>query len=110
MLNNAATAVELNDSFHALAHPVRRAIVGRLAEGPMTVGAASRGVGVSKPAVSRHLRVLEDAGIVERVVQGRTHLLTLCTHPLADAGRWIDSHRRLWERKLDVVADFLETT
>lgn len=108
MLNNAAMPETLDGSFHALAHPVRRAIVGKLASGPMSVGAASRGVGVSKPAVSRHLRVLEDAGIVERAVHGRTHVLTLCTHPLTDAAGWIDGHRRLWESKLAVVTEFLE--
>jgi DNA-binding transcriptional ArsR family regulator len=109
MVNNVATR-ELDGSFHALAHPVRRAIVGRLAAGPATVGEASRDAGVSKPAVSKHLQVLEDAGLVNRVIRGRTHVLTLRANPLADAAAWIEGQRRLWERKLDVIADFLEET
>lgn len=102
MVNNNQS-LALDESFHALAHPVRRAIVGRLANGPATVGEASRNAGVSKPAVTKHLQVLEAAGIINRVVHGRTHLLTLRTHPLADAAAWIDGQRPLWERKLDVI-------
>lgn len=107
MVNNLRSR-ELDSSFHALAHPARRAIVGRLAGGPATVGEASREAGVSKPAVSKHLHVLEAAGIVNREIRGRTHVLTLQTHPLADAVEWIDGQRRLWERKLDVLAAYLE--
>jgi DNA-binding transcriptional ArsR family regulator len=81
-----------------------------LANGPATVGEASREADVSKPAITRHLRVLEDAGLVNRVVRGRTHVLTLRTHPLLDAASWIDGQRRLWERKLNVIAAYLEET
>lgn len=105
---NSLSVAELDRSFHALAHPVRRAIVGRLAGGPATVGDATRNAGVSKPAVTKHLRVLEDAGIVGRTVRGRTHILTLRDHPLADASRWIEGQRRLWERKFAIVGDCLE--
>jgi DNA-binding transcriptional ArsR family regulator len=107
VVNNLPIA-ELDRSFHALAHPVRRAIVGRLVGGPASVGDATRGAGVSKPAITKHLRVLEDAGIVGRTVRGRTHILTLQAHPLAEASKWIEGQRRLWERKLDIVGDYLE--
>lgn len=107
MVNNKSVA-ELDRSFHALAHPVRRAIVGRLAAGPATVGDATRDAGVSKPAITKHLRVLEHAGIVGRTVSGRTHILALRDHPLADASEWIEGQRRLWERKFDIVGDYLE--
>lgn len=107
---NQASPAELDRSFHALAHPVRRAIVGRLADGPATVREASRGAGVSKPAVTRHLHVLEEAGIVDRAVHGRTHVLTLRSVPLAEAASWIEDQRRLWERKLDIIAAYLEET
>lgn len=100
----------LDRSFHALAHPVRQAIIGAPVNGPATVGEATRGAGVSKPAVTRHLRVLEDAGIVNRVVRGRTHVLTLDAHPLADGAGWIEGQRRLWERKLEIVTAYLEET
>jgi DNA-binding transcriptional ArsR family regulator len=104
---NAPTPV-LDDSFGALAHPIRRAIVERLADGPATVGDATHGFGVSKPAISRHLRVLEEAGLVVRAVEGRTHRLRLDDRPLADAAAWIDRQRALWERKFDVVDRWLE--
>ena len=64
--------------------------------GPATVGEATRGVGVSKPAVTKHVAVLEQAGVVTRTVQGRTHRLALRERPLADASDWIERQRRLW--------------
>ena len=67
----------VNDPFRALAHPIRRGIVERLAAGPATVGEVTRGFGVSKPAISKHLKVLEETGVVSRVVEGRTHRLSL---------------------------------
>ena len=61
-----------NDTFTALAHPIRREIVQRISGGATTVGEASRGLGVTKPTISRHLRLLEEAGVVTRMVEGRT--------------------------------------
>jgi len=104
---DARDAPDLDRSFHALAHPVRRAIVGRLCRGPATVAEAAVGARASKPAVTKHLRVLEDAGIVHRSVRGRTHVLTLHPEPLTRASGWIEAQRSLWQRKLDVVAAFL---
>jgi DNA-binding transcriptional ArsR family regulator len=97
-----------NDTFTALAHPIRREIVQRLSAGTTTVGEASRGLGVSKPTVSRHLRLLEEAGVVTRVVEGRTHRLGLRPEALADAAEWIEAQRSRWERLFDVVGDYLE--
>jgi DNA-binding transcriptional ArsR family regulator len=97
-----------NDTFSALAHPIRREIVERLSGGAATVGEASRGLGVSKPTISRHLKLLEDAGVVTRVVDGRTHRLGLRPEALADAAGWIDQQRTHWERLFDVVGDYLE--
>ena len=99
-MNNHA---ELDRSFTALSHPVRRAIVERLVDGPTTVGAASRGLGVSKPAVTKHLKVLEGAGVVSRSVRGRTHVLRLEPRPLREASAWIELHRSLWEAKFEAV-------
>jgi DNA-binding transcriptional ArsR family regulator len=97
----------LDRSFGALAHPLRRAIVERLAAGPASVGEATRGFPVSKPAVSRHLRVLEDAGVVVRAIEGRRHTLRLARDPLDGASEWIERQRALWERKFDVVEQYL---
>jgi DNA-binding transcriptional ArsR family regulator len=97
-----------NDTFTALAHPIRREIVERLSAGAATVGEASRGLGVSKPTISRHLRLLEEAGIVTRTIDGRTHRLGLRPETLADAERWLEARRSRWERIFDVVGDYLE--
>ena len=94
---------QLDRSFLALSHPVRRTIVERLAHGPATVAEATRGVAVSKPAVTKHLKLLEDAGVITRRVEGRVHRLTLRARPLEDAERWLESHRALWEAKFDAV-------
>ena len=94
---------QLDRSFSAFAHPVRRAIVARLALGPATVGEATGGLGVSKPAVTKHLKVLEEAGVVRRAVEGRTHRLSLEPQPLGDASAWLELHRSLWEAKFDAV-------
>jgi DNA-binding transcriptional ArsR family regulator len=93
----------LDRSFLALSHPVRRAIVKHLVSGPATVGAASGGLGVSKPAVTKHLKVLEDAGFVTRTQAGRTHVLRLETRPLREASEWLELHRSLWEAKFEAV-------
>jgi DNA-binding transcriptional ArsR family regulator len=97
-----------NDTFEALAHPTRRRIVERLSGGAATVGEATAGLGVSKPTISRHLKVLESAGVVTRVVEGRNHRLALRPEALAAAGEWIDGQRARWERLFDVVGDYID--
>ena len=97
-----------NDAFTALAHPTRRVIVERLSGGSATVGETSRGLGVSKPTISRHLKLLEEAGVVTRVIDGRTHRLTLRPDALADTAGWIEQQRARWERLFDVVGEYLE--
>jgi DNA-binding transcriptional ArsR family regulator len=98
----------VNDPFRALSHPIRRGIVERLAAGPATVGVATAGLGVSKPAISKHLRVLEETGVVTRVVEGRTHRLSLEPAALDEAANWMDRQRVLWGRLFDVVDDYLK--
>ena len=85
---------ELDRSFLALSHPVRRAIVERLVAGPASVGQASGGLGVSKPAVTKHLKVLEDAGLVGRTVKGRTHVLRLEQHGMKHEDALAEATRR----------------
>jgi DNA-binding transcriptional ArsR family regulator len=97
-----------NDVFKALAHPLRRDIVERLSGGVATVGEATRGLGVSKPTVSRHLKMLEEAGIVSRVIDGRTHRLALRPEALVETSDWIERQRERWERLFDVVGEYLE--
>lgn len=99
--------MQLDRSFAACAHPIRRGIIERLAVREMTVGEATADFGVSKPAISRHLRVLEDAGAIVRVIDGRTHRLQLSARALEDAQAWMDRQRELWERKFAVVDEYL---
>jgi DNA-binding transcriptional ArsR family regulator len=91
----------VNDSFKALAHPIRRGIVERLTAGPATVG-------VSKPAISKHLKVLEESGVVTRVVEGRTHRLSLEPRVLDEAAEWMERQRVIWTRMFDVVDEYLK--
>ncbi len=98
----------VNDPFKALSHPIRRGIVERLAAGPATVGDATGGFGVSKPAISKHLRVLEETGVVSRVIDGRTHRLSLQPRAMGEAADWMDEQRAHWERLFDVVDEYLK--
>ena len=97
-----------NDSFRALAHPIRRGIVERLATGPATVGEATEGFDVSKPAISKHLKVLEETGVVSRSIEGRTHRLSLQPGVLEEASEWLERQRAIWTRLFDVVDDYLK--
>ena len=98
----------VNDPFRALSHPIRRGIVERLAAGPAAVGDATGGFGVSKPAITKHLRVLEETGVVRREVAGRTHRLSLEPAVLSEAADWIDRQRALWGQLFDVVDEYLK--
>ena len=98
----------VNDPFKALSHPIRRGIVERLAAGPATVGEATAGFGVSKPAISKHLKVLEETGVVTRVVDGRTHVLSLEPRAMVEAADWMDRQRAVWGRLFDVVDEYLK--
>jgi DNA-binding transcriptional ArsR family regulator len=97
-----------SDPFTALAHPTRREIVERLSRGSATVGEATGDLGVSKPTISRHLKMLEEAGLVTRVIDGRTHRLALRPEALAETSDWIETQRARWERLFDVVGEYLE--
>jgi DNA-binding transcriptional ArsR family regulator len=72
------------------------------------VGDATAGFGVSKPAISKHLKVLEETGVVTREVEGRSHRLTLDPSALAEAADWMDRQRAQWARLFDVVDDYLK--
>ena len=70
---------------------------------------ATHGFGVSKPTISKHLRILEGAGVVERSIEGRTHRLWLKPEALFSAATWFDNQRTVWERMFDAVADVLDS-
>ena len=98
----------VNDPFRAISHPIRRGIVERLGAGPATVGEATRDFGVSKPAITKHLKVLEETGVVTRTIEGRTHRLELELAVLGEVAEWMDRQRAHWGRFMDVVDDYLK--
>jgi DNA-binding transcriptional ArsR family regulator len=98
----------LSQTFSALADPTRRAIVLRLAAGEATVGELAKPFDVSSPAISRHLRVLEQARLIERRVDARWRVCSLCRDRLAEAERWIKDARLFWERGFDRLEALLE--
>jgi len=100
--------LELDAVFAALAHPIRRAIIERLAEGECTVGELAEPHKVSLPAVSQHLRVLEDAGLLDQTPDGRVRRCALKVAPLSAAFGWIVQYRLFWEDRLDEVARKVE--
>jgi DNA-binding transcriptional ArsR family regulator len=88
----------LSQTFTALADPTRRAIVARLTAGDATVGELARPFDISGPAISRHLRVLEEAQLIERRVEAKWRVCSLRRDRLAEAERWINNARQFWER------------
>lgn len=98
----------LDRVFHALADRTRRAMLGRLARGPASVGALATPFAMSRPAASKHLKVLEGAGLVTRVVEGRAHRCTLHAAALADAERWLAHYRDFWRDTLAALARHAE--
>jgi len=100
----------LSGVFSALADPTRRAILARLALGETSVGELAEPFAMSLPAVSKHLKVLESAGLLVRERQGRVHLLQINAAPMRDAAGWIERYRQFWETSLDALAGYLERT
>jgi DNA-binding transcriptional ArsR family regulator len=101
-------AAYLDATFAALADPTRRAILTRLARGEAAVGDLAEPFAISLPAVSRHLRVLERARLIERRVDAQWRVCRLRPGALRDAAHWIDRYRRFWEERLDDLAALLE--
>jgi len=98
----------LTQTFSALADPTRRAIIARLAAGEATVGEIAKRFEISGPAISRHLRVLEGARLIERKVQARWRVCSLRRERLAEAQLWIDEMREFWTKGFDRLEALLE--
>ncbi len=99
----------LDAVFSALGDPTRRAILAQLADGGASVSALAAPHEMSLPAVSKHLGVLEKAGLVRREKTGRVVRCRLEADPLKGAADWISEYRRFWEEQLDALAGYLET-
>ena len=98
----------LDRTFGALADPTRRRILAQLAKGAECVTGLARPHAMSLAAVSKHLIVLEKAGLVKRHRHGRVHSLTLEAKPMREAQAWIDRYRKFWEGNLDQFEKYLE--
>jgi DNA-binding transcriptional ArsR family regulator len=93
--------------FGALSDPIRRGMLTRLTRGSCSVSELGAPYPVSAPAISKHLRVLETAGLIDRWKSGRVHYCRLLANPLRHAGDWIDEQQRFWEQQFDALDDFL---
>jgi len=105
---NPSTSDALSATFVALSDPTRRAILSRLAKGEAAAGELARPFRISAPAISRHLRVLADAGLVERRVEARWRIYRLRAAGLRAADDWLAQYQQFWEVSLDRLVDYVE--
>src|ERR1051325_8886948 len=104
MVKQRRAGPDLDSVFAALAHPIRRAIIERLSAGDCAVADLAKPPALSAPAISKHLRVLEDAGLLEQTPDGRVRRCALVAAPLSAAFAWIVQYRLFWEEALDALA------
>lgn len=102
------TAARLDATFAALADPTRRAILARLARGQATVSELVTPFKLSQPAISKHLKVLEKAGLISRGRDKQRRPCRIEPRPLAEANEWLENYRRLWEANFERLDDLLE--
>jgi DNA-binding transcriptional ArsR family regulator len=99
---------QLSTVFSALADPTRRAILGRLATGEATVNALAEPFDISLPAISRHLKVLEGAGLISRTRSAQSRPCRLEAAPLGEASGWLEEYRGFWDGSFDRLAEHLD--
>jgi DNA-binding transcriptional ArsR family regulator len=99
----------LNRTFAALADPTRRRILAHLAQGDQRVTRLAKPHAMSLPAISKHLRVLEKAGLLRRRRYGRVHEMRLDARPLRQAAQWVEEYRKFWQGSLDRLSKYLES-
>ncbi len=98
---------QLSETFSALADPTRRAMVARLTKGEASVQELAKPFKMSLPAISKHLKVLEKSGLIERSRVAQSRPCRLKTAPLKDAVEWMEHNRKIWEDRLDRLEDYL---
>jgi DNA-binding transcriptional ArsR family regulator len=103
------TPDRLDSTFAALADPTRRAILARLAAGTTSVTELAQPFDMSLPAVSKHLKVLERAGLIERSREAQSRPCRLAAAPLKDVADWVERYRRFWEERFDRLDAYLHT-
>jgi DNA-binding transcriptional ArsR family regulator len=107
--HRAAAADRLDAVFHALGNSTRRALLARLAKRPAMITELADPFDMSLPAVSRHIRVLEGAGLVVRSIDGRMHRCSLDPRPFRTIDGWLDHYRKFWEENLAALAQYVES-
>ena len=105
MVKYSSTA--LSSTFAALADPTRRAILARLRTGDASVTRLATPFSMSLPAISKHLKVLEEAGLIAREREGRVHRCRLLAQPMREVAEWIYDYHQFWDRQLDVLERYL---
>ena len=101
-------ASRLDATFFALADPTRRAILARLASGEASVSELARPFDISQPAISKHLKVLERAGLISRGQDAQRRLSRIEGKPLAEASAWLEKYREFWEGNFDRLDSLLD--
>src|ERR1700723_4228581 len=104
----ASSEDRLDAILHALSDRIRRELLKRLAAGPAMVGELAKPIAMTRVAVSKHLRVLEDARLVSRTIDGRVHRCALRSEPLREGERCLGGYRGFWREKLEALARFAE--
>ncbi len=107
MVNNNE---QLNTIFSALSDPTRRAMLTRLAGNEMSVAELSQPFPITKSAVTKHIKALEKAGLLQRSIQGRVHHCRINVVPLKQASEWMQFYEQFWDEKLDALDAFLMQT
>jgi DNA-binding transcriptional ArsR family regulator len=108
MFMTNATQLQLNDTFAALANPTRRAILARLASGNATVNELAAPFDMSLPAISKHIKVLERAGLITQSQRAQYRPCTLNPVPLEALASWTEQYRHMWEASFDRMDDYLK--
>ncbi len=108
VLDQSLPAARLDAVFHALAHPARRAMLKRLAAAPQNIGELASPFEMTFAGASKHVRVLERAGLVKRKVEGREHVCAIVPAPLKSATGWLTHYERLWTTRLDALDAMLK--
>jgi DNA-binding transcriptional ArsR family regulator len=106
MVNYSDRGLDL--AFGALAHPIRRGILARLSTGEASIQELAKPFKVSAPAITKHMKILEEAGLLSRKKKGREHRCRLEQKRLKQAERWIEAHRKFWNDKLDALELYLK--
>lgn len=107
MVNNQST--QLDAVFHALSDPTRRAIIARLAQAPCGISELAAPFDMTLAAISKHIKVLEGAGLLVRHIEGRNHTCQLNTAPMVGGMEWLRHYQKFWDQRLDALVIALKT-